>query len=111
MATGLQIIAQVLTIIVCAFIFIISLKSHLSLQKSNIATAKEVIRRSNKNTLGGRLYFYLLMAATGIGMLWGWVAPTYVFLMAAVVTERLIIYRICRGTKDRLGRWLVKINW
>jgi sulfite exporter TauE/SafE len=111
MAAGLQIFAQVLTIIVCAFIFIISLRSHLSLQKSNISSAKEIIRRSTKNTLGGRLYFYLVMAATGIGMLWGWVAPTYIFLVAAVVTERLIIYRICRGKKDRLGRFLVRINW
>ena len=102
---------KTVSVILFVVIVIISIISHLSLKEDNIARAKETLRRSAKQTTGGRVFFYTLMFACVNGAVWGWTPFTYWFMFASMVSERLIVYRVCRGQKDALGRFLVKINW
>ena len=107
----LQILAKALTVILCAFILVISFVAHASLKEKNFYRTKEIIRRSEKQTVGGRVYYYCLVLFCLNGFWWGATYFMYGFLFAAVMTERLITYRICRGDKDKLGKFLAKINW
>lgn len=95
----MEILLNVVTIAVCLFVLILTLVSHVTLSK----------RRTD--TLGRQLYRYLIVIFSACGIWYGAKPVTYVFLFAAVLTERLIVYRICRGKKDPLGRLLVKIGW
>jgi len=102
---------KTLSVLLFGFIMVISIISHITLRNDNYASAKEMIRRSNKQTLGGRIFFYCLMIGSLNGFIWGWSVFMHIFMLTAILTERLIVYRVCRGNKDKLGKLLVRINW
>lgn len=95
----MEILFNVAHTALCAFILILTILSHLTLRK----------RRTD--TIGRKLYRWFLVLFCVAGF---WLGPkdsTFTFLFAAVLTERLIVYKGCRANKDWLGRFLVKINW
>lgn len=95
----MKLIISVLAVILCAFVLWITLKSHT------------VLRKRKNDTVGRKMYRWLVILFSLTGMLWGLNTFTYVFLFAAVLTERLVVYRGCRGNRDRLSRLLTRINW
>lgn len=99
LANWLTIGANGLTVLICAFILTITIISHLHL------------RKFKRDTIGRKTYRYLLVLFCLCGFYFGWAPATYIFLIAAVVCERLIVYRGCRWKKDKLGAWLAKIDW
>lgn len=95
----MEILLNVVTIAICLFILILTIVSHRTLNK----------RRTD--TIGRKLYRYLLVLFCTAGIWYGPQAATFVFLFAATLTERLIVYKGCRAKKDWLGKLLYKINW
>ncbi|MCF0075768.1 hypothetical protein LZD49_35185 [Dyadobacter sp. CY261] len=95
----MEILLNVVTIAVCLFILILTIVSHRTLNN----------RRTD--TIGRKLYRYLVVLFCAAGIWYGPQAATFIFLFAALLTERLIVYKGCRSKKDWLGRWLYKIGW
>lgn len=99
LAKGLDVIVAILTIIFSAFVLAVTIMSHHYLHKYR------------KDTVGRKAYRWLLGIFALCGICFGFVPAAYLFVFAAVISERLLIYRACRSNKDWLGRFLVKINW
>lgn len=105
-------ILSILTVILCAFVLVITIISHMSIKNGQtMEIAKAQIRHAQRDTLGRKLYRYLIILFCLNGFFWGWAPATYIFLFAAILTERLIVYRICRENQDGVGRFLAKIDW
>jgi len=95
----METLLNVVHIGLCAFILVLTIISHLTL------------RRRRTDTLGRKLYRWLLALFCLAGFWLGPQTATFTFLFAAVLTERLIVYKGCRGQKDWLSRFLIKIGW
>lgn len=107
----MELIVSILTVLLCGFILVITVISHMTLKNIDATVVKDQIRHMGRDSLGRKLYRWLIILFALNGFYWGLSPVTYAFLFAAVLTERLIVYRICRGNKDDLGKMLVKIDW
>jgi len=95
----MEILASAATIIFSGFVLIITIVSH------------HILHKYRKDTLGRKSYRWLLVLFSCCGFYFGFAPATYIFLFAAVISERLLVYRACRNNKDWLGRLLIKIDW
>ena len=95
----MEILLNVVTIAVCSFILVLTLVSH------------KTLNRRRTDTLGRKLYRWLVVLFCAAGIWYGPQKATFVFLFAALLTERLIVYKGCRSKKDWLGKFLLKIGW
>ncbi|MDQ6482239.1 hypothetical protein [Dyadobacter sp. LHD-138] len=107
----IQWVQRIIIVLIGAFVLITSLISHIQIKNNNMAMAKEMLRRTGKETLGGRIFFYCTIIFCVSSFWYGFNPFAASFAVAALVCERLIVYRVCRGMKDPISRFLNKINW
>jgi uncharacterized BrkB/YihY/UPF0761 family membrane protein len=107
----MELIISILTVLLCGFILVITIISHMALKDEDLSVVKEQIRHMSRDTVGRKVYRWSIVLFALNGFYWGLSPVTYAFLFAAVLTERLIIYRLCRAGKDPIGKFLVKIDW
>ena len=95
----LEIIVNLLVMVVCGVILLLTLKSH------------RLLKRRQSDTNGKKAYRWLVVLFSLNGILWGFSTFTCVFMFASVLVERLIVYRRCYGSKTSFGRMLARLNW
>lgn len=99
-------------VISCLFVLIMTLIAAWdSKNGTTMAVIKEQIRHAQRDTLGRKIYKWLIIVFCTVGVCFGLSPATYFFLFMAVLSERMIVYRICRGDRDVVGRFLKKIDW
>lgn len=106
----LKLISDILVVVLSIFILVITLMTHLVIKKNDRSILKAQIRTMGTDTTGRIVYRWLLILVGASGAYWGAGAGTYILMVSALITERLLTYRVCRPD-DRLGRFLTKYNW
>jgi len=106
----MEILENIAVILLSVFILVITLMAHVEIKKNDRSILKAQIRSLGDDTTGRIVYRWLLILVAVCGFLWGPSGGTYILMLFALISERLIIYRVCRPN-DFLGRTLQKFNW
>jgi len=107
---ALKLISSIIVVILSVLIVVITLMTHVEIKKNDRSILKAQIRTMGVDTTGRIVYRWLLILVGASGALWGANAGSYILMVAALLSERLITYRACRPN-DRLGKFLTKYNW
>lgn len=95
----LSLIKSFAVVAICIFILFMTVKSHI------------ILRNRRNDTIGRKLYRWLIVLFCLNGIYYGLTPFTYTFCFAAILTERLVVYKACRGKKDFLARFLNRLRW
>lgn len=106
----IELIGNIAVMALFAFIVVLTLMSHVEIKKNDRSVLKAQIRTMGVDTTGRIVYRWLLILTGVSGFLWGVSVASFILLLSAVISERLITYRVCRPN-DRLGKFLTKYNW
>ena len=103
-------VMHITIILLSAFIAVITIMSHVEFKKNDRSVLKAQIRTMGVDTTGRIVYRWLRILAGVSGVFLGILEMSFILLMAAVISEMLITYRVCRPN-DLLGKFLTKYNW
>lgn len=106
----MEIVSTIAVVVLSVFILVITIMSHVTIKKNDRSILKAQIRTLGVDTTGRIVYRWLLILVALVGICWGPSHATYILMLSALISERLIIYRVCRPD-DRLGKFLTRFNW
>jgi len=106
----MELISNIAVVLLSVFILVITLLSHVEIKKNDRTILKAQIKTMGEDTTGRIVYRWLLILVAVCGFFWGPNGGTYILMLSALISERLIVYRVCRPN-DKLGRFLSKYNW
>ncbi|WP_342086105.1 hypothetical protein [Dyadobacter sp. OTU695] len=95
-------------VILSAVLLILTLMARWEVRKSGQDTFE--LQTLGKNSRGAFVHRWLLIIVAGLGICIGPSISGYILTLAALISERLIIYRAFRPN-DKLGKFLTKLNW
>lgn len=110
-ARVINFIVSILNVILCGFLLVITITSHVAQKKGDRGVVKNQIRNIGRDTIGRKISRWLVVIFALVGFVYGLTTTTFALLYMVVTSERLLVYRACRSNDDWLGRFLVKIDW
>lgn len=100
----------ILVVVLCAFLLAIHLATQVEIRRDSDGKLKTQIRAISQQTTGKIVYRWLVNLIALVGVFFGASLGIFALLFAAIIAERLVVYRICRPN-DFLGKFLTRYNW